>query len=74
MAPINVRIGHGCHCNRPTLQSIRSAGFEVTEVHDDTLKKAPKHVRPLIVGVAQRSAVATRHRAGEAAVVSSALS
>src|SRR5436305_9484431 len=22
MAPINLRIGHGCHCNRPTLEGI----------------------------------------------------
>ena len=71
MMPINVRIGHGCHCNRPTLQSIRSAGFEVTEVQSDTLKHAPKHIRPLVVGVAERPAVSTRDRGAEDAVVSS---
>src|SRR5215207_4465394 len=32
MLPLNVRVGHGCHCNRPTLAGIREAGFEVTEV------------------------------------------
>ena len=54
MLPINVRIAHGCHCNRPTLDGIRGAGFEVTEVEHDTLKHAPPFVRPLIVGVATR--------------------
>ena len=29
MMPINMRIGHGCHCNRSTLDGIRNAGFEV---------------------------------------------
>ena len=40
----------GCDCNRPTLDSIRAAGFEVDEVEHSTLKKAPTFVRPLIVG------------------------
>jgi ubiquinone/menaquinone biosynthesis C-methylase UbiE len=53
MAPINVRIGHGCHCNRPTLEGIRNAGFTVTEVAQDTLKHAPRYIRPLIVGKAE---------------------
>ena len=53
MMPFNVRFAHGCHCNRPTLDGIRDAGFEVTEVENDTLKHAPPFVRPLIVGVAQ---------------------
>jgi SAM-dependent methyltransferase len=55
MAPINVRIGHGCHCNRPTLDTIRQADFEVTDLHNDTLQHAPKFISPLIVGVARRS-------------------
>jgi SAM-dependent methyltransferase len=50
--PLNIRIAHGCHCNRPTLDGIRSAGFDVTELRHDTLKHAPPFVRPLIVGVA----------------------
>jgi ubiquinone/menaquinone biosynthesis C-methylase UbiE len=54
MAPINVRIGHGCHCNRPTLATINKAGFEVTELQHDELQHAPKFIRPLIVGVASR--------------------
>ena len=52
MAPINVRIGHGCRCNRPTLEGIQDAGFSVTQVEHDTLKHAPPWIRPLIVGVA----------------------
>jgi ubiquinone/menaquinone biosynthesis C-methylase UbiE len=55
MFPINVRVAHGCHCNRPTLESIRTAGFEVTELAHDTLKHVPPFVRPLIVGVAEPS-------------------
>ena len=53
MLPINTRIAHSCHCNRPTLDTIRKAGFEVAQLQHDTLKHAPPFVRPLIVGVAQ---------------------
>jgi ubiquinone/menaquinone biosynthesis C-methylase UbiE len=56
MLPINVRIGHGCHCNRPTLDTIRKTGFEVATLEHDTLKHAPPFIRPLIVGVAQPAA------------------
>jgi len=42
----------GCDCNRPTLNSIRAAGFDVTEIEHTELKKVPPFVRPLIVGVA----------------------
>jgi len=59
MLPINVRVGHGCHCNRPTLDSIRGAGFEVTRLEHDTLKHAPSFIRPLIVGVAERGTRST---------------
>jgi ubiquinone/menaquinone biosynthesis C-methylase UbiE len=58
MMPINVRFAHGCHCNRPTLDGIRTAGFEVTELEHDTLPHAPRFIRPLIVGVAQAPAPA----------------
>ena len=54
MLPINVRVAHGCHCNRRTLDGIRSAGFEITSLERDTLKHAPPFIRPLIVGVATR--------------------
>jgi SAM-dependent methyltransferase len=59
MLPLNVRVGHGCHCNRPTLDGIRDAGFDVTELEHDTLKHAPPFVRPLIVGAAQAESPST---------------
>jgi ubiquinone/menaquinone biosynthesis C-methylase UbiE len=47
-----VRIGHGCHCNRPTLKNIERAGFSIAELEHDRLRKAPPIVRPLVAGVA----------------------
>lgn len=52
---VQVRVGHGCHCNRETLASIEQAGFEVSELQHDRMLKAPPIVRPLIVGIAQAS-------------------
>ena len=49
MDPIN-RFVMCCYCNRRTLDTIRSAGFEVTELEQTELPKAPPFVRPLIVG------------------------
>ena len=42
-----------CDCNRPTLTSIEAAGFTISRLEQTTLPKAPKFVRPLIVGSAQ---------------------
>ena len=42
----------GCDCNRPTLESIRRADFEVTQLENTELQKVPRFVRPLIVGAA----------------------
>jgi ubiquinone/menaquinone biosynthesis C-methylase UbiE len=53
--PLWVRVGHGCHCNRPTLDTIRAAGFTVDDVDHGRLPKAPPIVRPMIAGVAARS-------------------
>lgn len=50
--PLWVRLGHGCHCNRPTLDAITSAGFEVQSVERGRVPKAPKIVKPMIVGTA----------------------
>jgi ubiquinone/menaquinone biosynthesis C-methylase UbiE len=50
MLPINTRMCCGCHCNRPTLDTIRAAGFEVKQVQNDEIPGAPPWVRPLIVG------------------------
>jgi len=51
MNPIN-RFLVCCDCNRPTLDSIRDAGFTVTQVEHTTLPKFPKFVSPAIVGSA----------------------
>ena len=37
-----------CDCNRPTLVSIREAGFTVTQVEHTALPKAPKFVSPAL--------------------------
>jgi SAM-dependent methyltransferase len=71
MAPINVRIGHGCHCNRPTLDGIQNAGFTVTQVEHDTLKHAPRYIRPFIAGMAEPSQ-ATRQAPADERAYSSA--
>src|ERR1700744_6649029 len=41
-----------CDCNRPTLDSIRGAGFTVTHVEYVALPKTPKVVAPAILGSA----------------------
>jgi len=41
-----------CDCNRPTLDSIRVAGFTVTQVEHTELPKAPPFVRPTVLGSA----------------------
>jgi ubiquinone/menaquinone biosynthesis C-methylase UbiE len=51
---LQTRVGHGCNCNRPTLETIESEGFSITNVEHDRLPKAPPFVRPLIVGGAER--------------------
>ena len=50
---LQTRLGHGCNCNRPTIETITAAGFEITQLDRDVLRKAPPIVRPLAVGVAQ---------------------
>ncbi|HEY2286498.1 MAG TPA: class I SAM-dependent methyltransferase [Streptosporangiaceae bacterium] len=39
-----------CDCNRPTLDSIRAAGFTVTQAERTELPKAPPFVRPAVLG------------------------
>jgi ubiquinone/menaquinone biosynthesis C-methylase UbiE len=41
-----------CDCNRPTLASIEAEGFTVSQLERTVMPKAPKFVRPLIVGAA----------------------
>jgi ubiquinone/menaquinone biosynthesis C-methylase UbiE len=49
------RVGHGCNCNRSTADGIDAAGFSITTLAQDTLRKAPPIVRPLVIGVAESS-------------------
>ena len=44
--------GHGCHCNRPTLEHIEAAGFRVTELTRDRMHRTLPIVSPLIAGAA----------------------
>jgi ubiquinone/menaquinone biosynthesis C-methylase UbiE len=46
-----------CDCNRPTLDSIKTAGFTVTQLEHTVLPKAPKFVRPAILGRATAPAL-----------------
>jgi ubiquinone/menaquinone biosynthesis C-methylase UbiE len=46
--------GYGCQTNRPTLATIRGAGFSVVELRNEWLRKMPPIVAPLIVGEAAR--------------------
>jgi SAM-dependent methyltransferase len=41
-----------CDCNRPTLDSIRAAGFTVAQAEHTELPKAPPFVRPAVLGSA----------------------
>jgi ubiquinone/menaquinone biosynthesis C-methylase UbiE len=52
LQPVQYRIGHGCHCNRATLDNVKGAGFEFDELEHDAIEKAPPIVRPLVVGMA----------------------
>ncbi len=47
-----------CDCNRPTLHTIREAGFEVTGLEHTALPKAPKFVGPAVIGSATAPATA----------------
>ena len=51
MNPLN-RFVVCCDCNRPTLDTVRSAGFAVTELEQTELPKSPPFGRPLIIGTA----------------------
>jgi ubiquinone/menaquinone biosynthesis C-methylase UbiE len=50
---LQTRVGHGCNCNRATVETIAAAGFQITRLQRDVMRKAPPIVRPLAVGVAQ---------------------
>jgi len=46
-----------CDCNRPTLDTIKAAGFTVSRVADTELPKSPPFVRPAIIGSATAPAL-----------------
>jgi ubiquinone/menaquinone biosynthesis C-methylase UbiE len=50
--PLWVRIGHGCNCNRPTLDLVGAGGFSIEAVEHGRMPKSPPFVRPLIDGSA----------------------
>jgi ubiquinone/menaquinone biosynthesis C-methylase UbiE len=68
MMPINVRIGHGCHCNRRTLEGIRHAGFDVADVGRDELVHAPPWARPMVFGAVGPSPAMGGTPSGQGAV------
>ena len=45
-------VAGGCHPNRRTLETIESAGFEVTELEQGELPGLPRLVRPYVLGTA----------------------
>jgi ubiquinone/menaquinone biosynthesis C-methylase UbiE len=53
---LQVLVGHGCHCNRRTLENIERASFSIAELEHDQIRRAPPIVRPLIAGVARAGA------------------
>lgn len=46
--------GHGCQCNRTTVETLRAGGFMVANLRRDELSKVPAIVRPIVVGAAAR--------------------
>ncbi|MCX6399766.1 MAG: class I SAM-dependent methyltransferase [Propionibacteriales bacterium] len=56
---VQVRVGHGCHCNRDTLASLDKAGFSLLDLEHSQMLKAPPILRPLIVGAARPDLSAT---------------
>jgi len=51
---LNRRVAR-CNCNRRTLEGIRAAGFTITTIYHDRLRRVPPFVSPLIVGIASSS-------------------
>jgi ubiquinone/menaquinone biosynthesis C-methylase UbiE len=52
---VQLRVGHGCNCNRSTVTSIERAGFAIAELRHDEVRRAPPIVRPLVAGAARPS-------------------
>jgi ubiquinone/menaquinone biosynthesis C-methylase UbiE len=52
LAPAWRRVSYGCHCNRPTLDTIQASGFEIAALQTGDLPKAPALWRPYVLGQA----------------------
>lgn len=53
LAPLWLRFGHGCRCNRPTPDTIDAHdGLELGEVRRDSMPRAVPLIRPLAIGTA----------------------
>ncbi|HEX8646962.1 MAG TPA: class I SAM-dependent methyltransferase [Thermoleophilaceae bacterium] len=50
--PLWLRFGHGCNCNRPTLENIEASSLRLETFRRGRIPKAPPIVRPLVTGVA----------------------
>lgn len=55
VAPAWSRISGGCSVVRPTRDLLAEAGFDVTDVHEDTLPVPVPFVRPVVRGAARPS-------------------
>jgi ubiquinone/menaquinone biosynthesis C-methylase UbiE len=53
MAPLWLRFGHGCRCNRPTPDTIDAFdGLDLGDVTRDSMPRAVPIIRPLAIGTA----------------------
>lgn len=52
--PLWKRIAGNCHLNRETEQAIKTAGFDITDIQRESIRKVMPLVRPSIRGVAMK--------------------
>lgn len=52
LAPLWQRVAGGCHLDRDTVRAIKDAGFVIDDLERFPMPKAPRFVRPAIMGVA----------------------
>jgi len=53
--PLWRRVMGNCHLNRETEQAILAAGFEITRIERESMRKVPSIVRPTIRGIATKN-------------------
>jgi SAM-dependent methyltransferase len=46
------RFAEGCHCNRPTVELIRSSELELRDLDESSWRRMPRIIRPLVTGTA----------------------